>query len=74
MEKHNDNKKTIYFSSLLGGTVYQLILNSDFSVHEENTISFKPERIRDMIYIEEIDKILLFLETTGSIVALEKLN
>ncbi len=70
----NDNKKTIYFSSLLGGTVYQLILNSDFSVHKENTISFKPERIRDMIYIEEIDKILLFLETTGSIVTLEKLN
>lgn len=69
---NNDNKKTIYVTSLMTGSVYQLLLNSDFSVQEQNSIAFG-ERIRDMAYIEEINKILLFLESSGSIIVLENL-
>ena len=38
---------------------------------EQHNIMPVGERVRDMIYIEELNKIFLFLETSGSIGMLE---
>ena len=63
----NINKKTLYVGALGkhiengAVSIHQLILNPDFSVHEHNIIPLE-ERVRDIIYIKEIDKIFLYLE------------
>lgn len=51
-------------------SIHQLILDAELKVEQHNIMSVG-ERIRDMIYIKELNKIFLFLETSGSIGVLE---
>ena len=51
-------------------SVHQFILNSDLKIEQHNIIAVN-DRVRDMIYIKELNKIFLFLESSGSIGILE---
>ena len=70
------NKNIIYIAALGGDieegdmSVHQFILNSDLKIEQHNILPVG-ERIRDMVYVEELNKIFLFLESTGSIGMLE---
>ena len=70
------NKNIIYVGAL-GHTpengkrsIHQFILDADLKIEQHNIMPVG-ERVRDMIYIEELNKIFLFLETSGSIGTLE---
>ena len=73
------NKHIIYVGAL--GTqidegdlsVHQFILNSDFKIENQTIIPIS-ERVRDLIYIEELNKIFIYLESSASIGILEKIN
>ena len=54
-------------------SIHQLILDTDLKVEQHNIMQIG-ERVRDIIYIEEYNKIFLFLETSGSIGILEVNN
>ena len=72
---HDDDIIVIYLATL-GDTnygsksIFKYELNKDFSIKNEEIYSIG-ERIRDMIYLSEINKIILYLETSGSIAILE---
>jgi hypothetical protein len=51
-------------------SIHQFILDNNLKVEQHNIIPVG-ERIRDMIYVEELNKIFLFLESSGSIGMLE---
>ncbi len=51
-------------------SIHQFVLDADLKVEQHNIMPVG-ERVRDMIYIEELNKIFLFLETSGSIGMLE---
>jgi len=51
-------------------SIHQFILDADLKIEQHNIMPVG-ERVRDMIYIEELNKILLFLESSGSIGMLE---
>ena len=51
-------------------SVHQFILNSDLKIVQHNIIAVN-DRVRDMIYIKELNKIFLFLESSGSVGVLE---
>ena len=51
-------------------SIHQFILDADLKIEQHNIMPVH-ERVRDMIYIEELNKIFLFLETSGSIGILE---
>jgi len=70
------NKNIIYISALGyhveegDQSIHQFILDADLKIEQHNIMPVG-ERVRDMIYIEELNKIFLFLETSGSIGMLE---
>jgi hypothetical protein len=70
------NKNIIYIGALGGDveegdlSVHQFVLDSDLKIEQHNIITVN-DRVRDMIYIEELNKIFLFLESSGSIGVLE---
>ena len=70
------NKNIIYLGSLGlnedGGrrSIHQFILDVNLKIEKHNIIPVG-ERVRDMIYIEELKKIFMFAETSGSILTLE---
>ena len=47
-------------------SIHQIILNPDLTIAEHNIMPIG-ERVRDIIYVKELNRILLFLESTGSI-------
>jgi hypothetical protein len=51
-------------------SIHQFILDTDLKIEQHNIMPVG-ERVRDMIYVEELNKIFLFLETSGSIGILE---
>ena len=51
-------------------SIHQFILDTDLKIEQHNIIAVN-DRVRDMIYIEELNKIFLFLESSGSIGVLE---
>jgi len=51
-------------------SIHQIQFDVDFTPLDSSIIPLN-ERVRDMIYIEELNKVLLFLETTASIGILE---
>ena len=51
-------------------SLHYLTLNEDKTLIVHDIIPIK-ERVRDMIYVKEANKIFLFLETTASIGILE---
>ena len=51
-------------------SIHQFILDTDLKIEQHNIMPVD-ERIRDMVYIEELNKIFLFLESSGSIGILE---
>ena len=70
------NKNIIYVGAM-GYTykngrrsIHQFILDTDLKIEQHNIMPVG-ERVRDMIYVEELNKIFLFLETSGSIGILE---
>ena len=69
---NNLEKKQIFVASMGNDlsegdlSLHHLILNNDFSIFEHRVIPIN-ERIRDLIYVEELNKFFLFLESTGSI-------
>ena len=73
------NKNIIYIGTLGSNigegdlSVHQFILNSDFKI-ENQTIIPIGERVRDLIYIEKLNKIFIYLESSASIGILEKIN
>ena len=74
---YNKIKKKQFFVGAMGNKInegdlslHYLMLNDDNTVSTHNIIPFN-ERIRDIIYIEEINKIFFFLESTASIGILE---
>ena len=70
------NKNIIYVATMGHSnnygkrSIHQFILNTDLKIEQHNIIPVG-DRVRDMIYIEELNKIFLFLETSGSIGVLE---
>ena len=70
------NKNIIYIGALGSDveegdlSIHQFILDADLKIEQHNIMPIH-ERVRDMIYIEELNKIFLFLESTGSIGMLE---
>jgi len=54
-------------------SIHQFILDTDLKIEQHNIIPVG-ERVRDMIYIEELNKMLLFLESSGSMGVLEVEN
>jgi len=70
------NKNIIYVGALgytgEGGrrSIHQFILDANLKIEQHNIMPIG-ERVRDMIYIEELNKIFLFLESSGSIGMLE---
>jgi len=68
------NKNIIYVGAL-GFTnengkrsIHQFILDADLKIEQHNIMPVG-ERVRDMIYIEELNKIFLFLESYGTLTA-----
>tara|TARA_B100000575_G_C23124768_1_gene651495 strand:- start:507 stop:1934 length:1428 start_codon:yes stop_codon:yes gene_type:complete len=51
-------------------SIHQFILDKDLNILRHNILIIY-ERVRDMVYIERLNKIILFLESTGSIGVLE---
>ena len=70
------NKNIIYVGALGQDieegdlSIHQFILDADLKIEQHNIMPVG-ERVRDMIYIEELNKIFLFLESSGSIGVLE---
>ena len=70
------NKNIIYIGALGYDveegylSIHQFILDADLKIEQHNIMPVG-ERVRDMIYIEELNKIFLFLESSGSIGILE---
>ncbi len=54
-------------------SIHQFILNADLTIEKHNVLPIG-ERIRSMIYVKELDKILLVMETLSSIGILGKAN
>ena len=71
-----ENKNIIYVGALGFDveegdlSIHQFILDADLKIEQHNIMPVH-ERVRDMIYIEELNKIFLFLESSGSIGMLE---
>ena len=76
---HMPNKKMIYVGALGYNieegdlSIHQIILNPDLTIAEHNIMPIE-ERVRDIIYVKELNRILLFLESTGSIGILEAIH
>ncbi len=72
------NKKVIYVGSMGWDldendlTIHKLVLNDNYKIESYDVIPIV-ERIRDLIYEEKTNKILMYLETSGSIGILEKI-
>ena len=66
------NKNIVYISSLgwsntIGtNSVHELILSKDFEIEKHGIIPLR-SRIRDLIYIKELNAIVVFLESAGTI-------
>jgi glucose/arabinose dehydrogenase len=54
-------------------SIHQIFINKKMKIKKHNIILIN-ERIRDMIYIKELNKIVLYLETSGSIGILHSIN
>jgi|TARA_Y100000031_G_scaffold20918_1_gene21585 hypothetical protein len=71
--EYNKIKKKQFFVGAMGNiptggymSIHHFIISNDNIILKHNIIPLN-ERIRDMIYVEEINKIFLFLESTASI-------
>ena len=70
------NKKIIYVTSLGNDikegdlSIHQFIINKDSKI-EKHSILPVGERIRDIIYVQELNKIFMTLDSSGSIGVLE---
>ena len=78
--EYNKIKKKQFFIGAMGNninngslSIHHLILSNDNTILKHNIIPLK-ERVRDMIYIKEVNQIFLFLETSSSIGVLESKN
>ncbi len=73
------NKKVIYVGSMGWDldendlSIHKFVLNDNYKIENHEVIPIV-ERIRDLIYDETTNKILMFLETSGSIGILEKIS
>ena len=73
------NKNVIYVGSMGWDleendlTIHKFVLNDNYKIEKYEIIPIV-ERIRDLIYEEKTNKILMYLETSGSIGILEKNN
>jgi len=73
------NKKVIYVGSMGWDldendlSIHKFVLNDNYKIENHEVIPIV-ERIRDLIYEEKTNKILMFLETSGSIGILEKIS
>ena len=72
--------KNIIYVSALGHSsengkrsIHQFVLDSDLKIEQHN-IMLIGERVRDMIYIEELNKIIFITDTSGTIGVLEVNN
>ena len=54
-------------------SLHYFLLDNKFEIIEHEILQIK-ERIRDIVYIEKLNKIFLFLESSASIGILEKKN
>ena len=53
-----------------GRSLYHFVLDNKFKIIQSDQININ-ERIRDMIYVSDLNKIFLFLEDTSSIAIIE---
>jgi len=66
------NKNIVYISSMgwnnsIGTrSVHELILSKNFEIEKHGIIPLR-SRIRDLIYIKELNAIVVFLESAGTI-------
>ena len=73
------DKKVIYVGSMGWDldendlSIHKFVLNDNYKIENHEVIPIV-ERIRDLIYDEKTNKILMFLETSGSIGILEKIS
>ena len=73
------DKKVIYVVSMGWDldendlSIHKFILNNDYKIEKHEIIPII-ERIRDLIYEKKTNKLVMFLETSGSIGILEKIN
>ena len=74
-ENYNDDKIVLYQATLgdlnYGSkTIFKFVLDSNLKIIENENYLID-ERVRDMIFLDEINKIIIYLETSGSIALLE---
>ena len=73
VENLNNDNIHLYFGALAyrrpGHSLHKLELNNDFEIIDHYIIPLD-ERVRDLIYLEKEKKLLLFLETSGTIAVL----
>lgn len=74
---NNNNNTHLYFGALAyrrpGHSLHKIELNNNFDIID-NYIIRLDERVRDLIYLKKEKKLLLFLETSGTIAVLNKNN
>tara|TARA_B100000787_G_scaffold169594_1_gene161265 strand:+ start:66 stop:1424 length:1359 start_codon:yes stop_codon:yes gene_type:complete len=62
--------KNIYDNKTGKNSIHEIILNKNLKIETHNILPLG-ERIRDLVYIKKINKIAIYLESTGSLVFLE---
>ena len=73
------NRHIIYIGSLGNDitegdlSIHQFVLDFEFNIKQHNIIPIN-ERVRDLIYIKRLNKIFMFLESSGSIGVLENIK
>ena len=71
------DKHILYMGALAfrqkGLSLHKVVLNKDYQVEDHYIIQIG-DRVRDVMYIENINKIILFLEISGSIAILTSYN
>ena len=74
-ENYNNNLSVLYLATL-GDTnwgsksLHKFVMNDKYEIIEEDVYNID-QRIRDTIYLRQNNKIILYLETSGSIAILD---
>ena len=64
------DKTTLYVATLKGRSLHKLVIDDEMNIVKHSILPFG-ERIRDIIFSKELNKILLFLESSATLATLE---
>ena len=64
------DKTTLYVATLKGRSLHKLVIDDEMNILKHSILPFG-ERIRDIIFSKELNKILLFFESSATLATLE---